>query len=207
MVAAGIIHHVNTSHKVIAITFDDGPNPLYTPKVLEIFRGVSGKATFFMIGQKMIEHPEIVKAVSNEFHEIGNHTYSHIKLTQLSTTDCLNEMRRTDQIIKDLTGMKPTAFRPPYFDYNDKIVSLTERLGYKIIGALNTDALDWEQPGVDYILSKTRQHIKNGSILIFHDGYGDRSQTIEAVRKLVIELKTEGYRLITVSELLSLADR
>ncbi|WP_088105774.1 polysaccharide deacetylase family protein [Halalkalibacter urbisdiaboli] len=202
-----LIHEIKTSQKAVAFTFDDGPNPLYTLQVLTIFQEVSGKATFYMIGEQMIKHPEIVKKVIDQNHEIGNHTFTHPMLTQMRLDDCLHEITKTDKLIKDMTGEAPTTFRPPYFDFNEFISSEIKELGYKVIGALNIDALDWEQPGVNHIVTKTRNHIKNGSILLFHDGFGDRSQTIEAVRTLVYELKEQGYQFVTVSELLQLANR
>lgn len=202
-----IINHVETTHKAVAITFDDGPNPVYTPQVLDIFEEVNGKATFYMIGKHMKEHPEMVKTVTANMHEIGNHTYSHPMLTELTPSDCLHEIEHTHQIIKEMTGKNPTTFRPPYLAYNDETANVIESLGYSTIGALNLDALDWEQPGVDHIFSKSRNHSTNGSILLFHDGFGDRSQTIAAVRKLVNELTDEGYQLVTVSELLNMSNK
>lgn len=199
-----MIEYVETPHRVVAITFDDGPNPIYTLEVLEILGKVSGKATFFMIGIHMEKHPEVVEAVKAQGHEIGNHTYSHVNLPSLTQKDALQEIERTDALIAAMTGAKAAVFRPPYLDYNATIVSMCSRFGYQMIGALNTDARDWEQPGVDYIVQKTRDHVKNGSILLFHDGFGDRSQTIEAVKILVSELHSQGYEFVTVSELLQL---
>jgi len=200
-----MINEVPTSRKAVAITFDDGPNPAYTPQVLEIFSEAVGKATFFMIGEQMKKYPEVVKQVAALGHEIGNHTFTHPKLSLLSTAECLEEIEQNEKLIEELAGRKPIVFRPPYLDYNQDTVSLLELKGYPMIGALNLEAHDWEQPGVMHILEKSREGIKNGSILIFHDGYGDRSQTIEAVRKLVSELTLQGYQLVTVSELLELA--
>jgi len=199
-----MITEVSTSQKAVAITFDDGPNPIYTPQVLEIFAKAEGKATFFMIGEQMEKNPELVKEAAEQGHEIGNHTYSHPKLTELTPADCLAEIERTEQMIRELTGKKPVTFRPPYLDYNHETISVVESKGYSMIGALNLEAQDWEQPGVDHILAATKKCVKNGSILIFHDGYGDRSQTIQAVRELVSDLKSQGYQLLTVSELLNL---
>jgi peptidoglycan-N-acetylglucosamine deacetylase len=200
-----MINEVPTSQKAVAITFDDGPNPTYTPQVLEIFSEAKGKVTFFMIGEQMKNHPEVVKQVAALGHEIGNHTFTHPKLSQLSTAKCLEEIEQNEKLIEELAGRKPVVFRPPYLDYDQDTVSLLQQKGYPLIGALNLAAQDWEQPGVRHILEKSRDAVKNGSILIFHDGYGDRSQTIEAVRKLVSELKSQGYQLVTVSELLELA--
>jgi peptidoglycan-N-acetylglucosamine deacetylase len=197
-----MINEIHTSKKVVAITFDDGPNPVYTPQVLEIFSKAKGKATFFMIGEQMRNHPEVVKLVTDQGHEIGNHTFTHPKLSQLSIHDCLNEIEETEKLIEKMAGRKPVIFRPPYFDYNQDTVSLLQKKKYPMIGALNLEAQDWEQPGVEHIVQKSREAVKDGSILIFHDGYGDRSQTIEAVQLLVSELTSQGYQLVTVSELL-----
>jgi peptidoglycan/xylan/chitin deacetylase (PgdA/CDA1 family) len=202
---AAIIHEAATDHKAVAFTFDDGPNPLYTLQVLDIFREVSGRATFYMIGQQMVKHPEVVQAVLNEKHEIGNHTYSHPKLTELSPADAYREIEQTEKIIQHMSGSKPATLRPPYFDYNEDTKRICDEFGYRVIGALNADALDWEMPGVDHIASKSRSHVRNGSILLFHDGFGDRSQTVEAVRILVAELAKQDYRFVTVSELLQLS--
>ncbi|MBY0148295.1 polysaccharide deacetylase family protein [Neobacillus niacini] len=197
-----MINEVHTSQRMVAITFDDGPNPLYTPQILEIFSEAKAKATFFMIGEQMKSHPEVVKQVAEGGHEIGNHTFSHPKLSQLSIDDCLAEIEQTEKFAVELAGRKPVVFRPPYFDYNQDTVSLLQQKGYPMIGAVNLEAQDWEQPGVEHILGKSRDVVENGSILIFHDGYGDRSQTIEAVRMLVSELISQDYQLVTVSELL-----
>jgi peptidoglycan-N-acetylglucosamine deacetylase len=200
-----MINEIPTAQRVVAITFDDGPNPVYTPQVLEIFSEAKGKATFFMIGEQMRNHPDVVKQVADQGHEIGNHTFTHPKLSELSEQDCLKEIEETEKLIEEMAGRKPVVFRPPYFDYNQDTVSLIQKRRYPMIGALNLEAQDWEQPGVQHILGKSRAAVKNGSILIFHDGYGERSQTIEAVRMLVSELTSQGYQLVTVSELLDLA--
>ncbi|MCM3694186.1 polysaccharide deacetylase family protein [Neobacillus niacini] len=197
-----MINEINISQRVVAITFDDGPNPVYTQQILDIFAEAKGKATFFMIGEQMRNHPEVVKQVAEQGHEIGNHTFTHPKLSQLSLEDCREEIDQTEKLIENMTGQKPVVFRPPYLDYNQDTVSIVQQKGYSMIGALNLEAQDWEQPGVEHILKKSRAVVKNGGIFIFHDGFGDRSQTIEAVRMLVSELTSQDYQLVTVSELL-----
>ncbi|WP_341278913.1 polysaccharide deacetylase family protein [Paenibacillus sp. FSL H8-0537] len=201
-----MIHQVSVREKVVAFTFDDGPNPVYTSQLLDIFRSVGGRATFFMIGQEMEAHPEMAAVVHQEGHELGNHTYSHPDLTELTLEEASGELQRTDVLMRKVTGQQVRSFRPPFFGVNDSILSLAAEYGYRSIGTVNGAAKDWETPGVDYILEHTRQAIAPGSILLFHDGYGDRSQTIEAVRVLVEELAAEGYRFVTTSELLDMAD-
>lgn len=206
MAKLSLVHKVPTREKAVAFTFDDGPHPLYTEQLLEIFSGVNGKATFFMIGQEMDAFEAIAAKVHMAGHEIANHTYTHPDLTQLTLEEARTELQRADERIRRLTGKPVANFRPPFFGVNDDVFQLAEEFGYRPIGTVNGEAKDWEQPGVDYILDHTRPAIENGSILIFHDGYGERAQTIEAVRVLVQELAAEGYRFLTVSELHELAE-
>ncbi|WHX51601.1 polysaccharide deacetylase family protein [Paenibacillus woosongensis] len=207
MFSTALIHKFDTEEKVVAFTFDDGPNPVYTPQILDIFReaGAKAKATFFMIGRQIEQHPELARTVHNQGHEIGNHTYTHPYLSKLSAEECAEEIIRTERLIQEIIGVKPLTFRPPYFDYNEQAAGLLGSRGYTLAGAVNGEAMDWEQPGVDHIVEKTRDSLSPGSVLLFHDGFGNRSHTVEAVRILVAELVAEGYRLVTVSELIKLS--
>ncbi|MBW4840431.1 MAG: polysaccharide deacetylase family protein [Paenibacillaceae bacterium] len=206
MTKASLVHRVPTGEKAVAFTFDDGPHPVYTEQVLEIFRKVNGKATFCMIGQEIDQFGDIAAKVHAAGHEIANHTYSHPDLTRLTLEEARAEILLGDERIRRVTGKPTLSFRPPYFAVNEVILSLAEEFGYHSIGCVNGEAKDWEQPqpGVDHILEHTRATVENGSIFLFHDGYGDRAQTIEAVRVLVSELAADGYRFVTVSELIEL---
>lgn len=206
MVNIALVEQESVQEKVVAFTFDDGPHPVYTHQVLEIFRRAGGRATFFMIGKEMEAHPEIAAKVRREGHEIANHTYTHPDLTKLTLEEAGGELQRAENLVQEVTGQPARCFRPPYFGVNDDILSLAAERGYRTIGAVNGDARDWDNPGVEHILEHTRSVVKPGSVLIFHDGYGDRSQTVEAVRVLVDEMVAEGYRLVTVSELLEIAE-
>ncbi|KRE64779.1 polysaccharide deacetylase family protein [Paenibacillus sp. Soil750] len=201
-----IIQQVSTTQKAVAFTFDDGPNPEYTPQLLDIFDEVSGRATFFMMGKQIELYPETALDVHIRQHEIGNHTYSHPFMTQISLEECERELLVTDELITQVTGTKPVVMRPPYLDFNEEIQAITDKMGYPVIGSNNGGTRDWEMPGVDHILEVTREQVGCGSILLFHDGFGDRSQTIEAVQILVKELTAQGYQLVTVSELLQMAE-
>ncbi|AZK45719.1 polysaccharide deacetylase family protein [Paenibacillus lentus] len=206
---SAVIHKIDIKEKVVAFTFDDGPNPVYTPQILEIFRQASptAKATFYMIGNQIEQHPELAQTVYNEGHEIGNHTYTHPFLSKLTKQECADEVIRTEKLIQETIGMKPLTFRPPYFDINEQVEGVVASRGYTLIGAMNGAAMDWEQPGVRHIVEKTKETLSPGSVLLFHDGFGDRSQTVEAVQILVRELIAEGYSLVTVSELIKLSAR
>lgn len=201
-----VIAEVPVREKAVAFTFDDGPNPVHTPQILEIFREVNGKATFFMIGTQMEKSMETARSVHAQGHEIGNHTYSHPSLPELSPEECRRELKLTEELIARVTGAKPRVYRPPYIATNEQVAAITAgEFGYPAIGAVNGAAMDWEMPGVRHIVDKTREQVRPGSILLFHDGFDDRSQTVEAVRILAAELIAEGYRLVTVSELLKLS--
>ncbi|WP_376701718.1 polysaccharide deacetylase family protein [Cohnella xylanilytica] len=191
-----------TTRKVVAFTFDDGPNPIYTPQLLDIFREANGKATFYMIGEQIERSPDTARAVLEQGHEIGNHTYTHPDVTKLDEEARRSELLRSERIILETTGVKPATFRPPYFAFDEQAAATVAEFGYPVIGAVNGAARDWEMPGVDHIVETTRETVEPGTILIFHDGFGDRSQTVEAVRQLVRELTSEGYELVTISELL-----
>ncbi|MBB6676875.1 polysaccharide deacetylase family protein [Cohnella lubricantis] len=198
-----LINNVPTNRKQVAFTFDDGPDPIYTPQILDIFREAGGRATFFMVGSQIDKSPEVARRVQEQGHEIGNHTYTHPRLIDLSEADREEELLRTHRSIESLTGAAPRTFRPPYLAYDEQVELAARKLGYAAIGAVNSEARDWDQPGVDHILQATRAEANPGAILLFHDGFGDRSQTVEAVRRLVSELTEQGYSLVTVSELLA----
>ncbi|MNW52606.1 Peptidoglycan-N-acetylglucosamine deacetylase [compost metagenome] len=158
-----------------------------------------------MIGTQIEKSLETAKAVHEQGHEIGNHTYSHPHLPELSSEEVRREMQLTEELIQQVTGAKPKVYRPPYIDTSEEVAAITAgEFGYPAIGAVNGAATDWEMPGVAHIVEKTREQIRPGSILLFHDGFDDRSQTVEAVRILASELTAAGYRLVTVSELLAL---
>ncbi|WP_366291797.1 polysaccharide deacetylase family protein [Paenibacillus sp. AN1007] len=205
MMEHSLVEQVSVQEKVVAFTFDDGPHPVYTHQVLEILRRAGGHATFFMIGKEMEAYPDIAAEVHREGHEIANHTYTHPNLTELTLEEAEKELQQAERLIQEVTGSAARSFRPPYFGVNEDILALAAEHGYHSIAAVNGGAQDWDNPGVEHILKHTRSVVKPGSVLIFHDGYGDRSQTVEAVRVLVEELTAQGYRLVTVSELLKLA--
>jgi peptidoglycan/xylan/chitin deacetylase (PgdA/CDA1 family) len=199
-----LIAQIQTTQKVVAITFDDGPDPLYTPHLLELFHEYNAKATFYTVGQQLEAHREVAIAAHEAGHELGNHTYSHPHLPELDREQQLSELVQTEKLLVEITGSKPLTFRPPYLEFNEETIVLIESFDYRIISAMNLGTEDWREPGVDHILNKTREHIVPGSILLFHDGFGDRSQTMEAVRILLTEYTAQGFQFVTVSDLLKL---
>ncbi|MDG0808008.1 polysaccharide deacetylase family protein [Cohnella rhizosphaerae] len=194
-----------TSVKAVAITFDDGPNPEFTPQILEIFREEGGRATFYMTGEQIERYPDTARLVHETGHEIGNHSYAHPNLTELDEDAVRAELVRTGDLIRETVGVRSETFRPPYLATDAMVERIARELGYAVIGGVNGAARDWEMPGADHILEASLAVAEPGSIFVFHDGYGDRSQTVEAVRALVRTLKKEGYVFLTASELLSQA--
>ncbi|SFS69605.1 polysaccharide deacetylase family protein [Paenibacillus sp. BC26] len=203
MKAAQMFHEVKTPDKLLAITFDDGPNPDWTPRFLQVFQQYGAKATFYVHGTNMEKYPDVAKRMDEEGHEFGNHSYSHPHMASLSKEEQTEELRRAEQIIVDVIGKRPSTFRPPYLEYNDDLLAVCEQFGYPVIHATNPDTRDWDMPGTEHIVNVTRPEVRAGSILLFHDGFGDRSQSLAAIQILVPELIEQGYKLVTISELLA----
>ncbi|REE80998.1 peptidoglycan/xylan/chitin deacetylase (PgdA/CDA1 family) [Paenibacillus taihuensis] len=202
--AATIYNEVKTEEKLLAFTFDDGPNPEWTPQFLDAFKKVGGKATFYVLGTNMESYPDIARRIVEEGHELGNHSYLHPHLPELDRDAQREELQRAEQLITAVTGRRVNTFRPPYLDVNDELLEVAGEFGYAVIHGVNLASNDWDTPGVEHILATTREAMRSGSILLFHDGFGDRSQSLEAVTILLEEAVSQGYRIVTVSELLGL---
>jgi peptidoglycan/xylan/chitin deacetylase (PgdA/CDA1 family) len=185
----------------VAFTFDDGPDPVYTTQLMELFREHGGKATFFVVGQELERHPDVAKALHEAGHELGNHTYSHPHLPELDEAGRMEELDRTDALILALTGAKPASYRAPYLHTDERLDALALERGYASAGGSNLDARDWSMPGADHIVDATRPALRPGAVILLHDGAGDRSQTVEAVRRLLPEAIAQGLELVTFGEL------
>ncbi|SEO73573.1 polysaccharide deacetylase family protein [Paenibacillus sp. OV219] len=204
MAAVTIYNEVKTEEKLLAFTFDDGPNPEWTPQFLDTFKQYGGKATFYVQGTNMEKYPEIARRIVLEGHELGNHSYSHPRLPELDREGQVEELQRAEQLIVAVTGVRPNTFRPPYLAVNDELLSVAGEFDYAVIHGVNLEANDWDMPGVSHIVDSTRAVMRSGSILLFHDGFGDRSQSLAAISILLEEAVAQGYRFVTVSELLGL---
>lgn len=191
-----------TATKQIALTFDDGPSKVYTEEILEILRENDAKATFFMIGKNAKEHPDIVLKVSDSGHEIGNHTWSHPNMRKLTAEKIGEEISKTQEILKEITGASPVLFRPPggYLS-NDIVDKITSNGCRTVLWSWRQDTRDWERPSVDSIISSVLSNLKDGDIILFHDYNTGKSPTPEALRVLLPKLRDMGYEFVTVSEL------
>ncbi|WP_079524485.1 polysaccharide deacetylase family protein [Solibacillus isronensis] len=181
--------------KKIALTFDDGPHPKVTKQILKTLEKYEAKATFFVVGQEVKEHPEILKAVYNAGHEIGNHTFNHEKLTTLSTKEIKQQIQATDSLIKSTIGQRATVFRPPYGSYDE---SITDQLSVPNV-LWTIDTLDWKHRDPEKTVQAVKDRAKNGSIILMHDIH---QATADALDEVLATLQKQGYEFVTVSELL-----
>ncbi|WP_099189222.1 polysaccharide deacetylase family protein [Tepidibacter mesophilus] len=193
--------------KVIAITFDDGPHPRYTPKILDLLKKYDIKGTFFVLGKHVEFYPETLKIIKDEGHEIGNHTYSHVDVKKIPSRKIEEEFNKTQQKIYDVIKEKPKIFRPPFGSYNTYLKDLAKRHNVKIIlWSSSQDCKDWSNPGVKKIADTVINNVGNGDIILLHDYVNTTSQTYEALKIILPELKRRGYRFVTVSQLIKNKD-
>ncbi|MDB5085112.1 MAG: chitooligosaccharide deacetylase [Bacilli bacterium] len=199
-----VLWEVPTQEKVIALTFDDGPDPVYTPQILDLLRKYHAKATFFAIGSNIEKYPGVARREVFEGHELANHTYSHI-IGHLSASQLQQEILRTQQIIFRTTGTKPSLFRPPGGNYSPVFVETAKQNGLTVImWSWDLDTRDWSRPGVKKIVNKVMSNLHNGDVVLFHDHGYHCDQTVAALKIILPELQNRNYQMITISQLISL---
>ena len=198
-----VVYRVDTDEKLIALTFDDGPNPVYTPQILDLLRKHQAKATFFVLGKRVRMYPQIAIREVLEGHEIANHTFDHHFLKNVSPEKLKEEIRQTQEAIYDITEQMPHVFRPPGGIYDDALIDLAREDHFTVVmWSWYQDTRDWEKPGVDNIVNTVLSNVQNGDIVLFHDLEGDCSQTVQALERILPELKKRGFQFVTVTELL-----
>lgn len=200
-----IVWEVPTKSKVIALSFDDGPNPKYTPEVLDLLKQYNAKATFFVLGSRVEKYPKLARREFEEGHELANHTYSHCNMVRVTSAKLQEEMTKANDAIYSVTGKKPALFRPPTGYYNETIVNTARDAGFIVImWSWHQDTRDWSNPGTQKIINQVLNNARHGDIVLFHDHGGRRRQTIEALKEILPELQQRGYKFVTISELLAL---
>ncbi len=190
------LYYVDDGPKVIALTIDDGPSPLYTPQVLRILEKYHVQATFSMVGKNVGYYPEVAREVAAAGHTIINHTWDHANLTTLSPAKQQAEIARATAAIATAAGTEPTMFRAPYGAWSKATLAYCAAAGLTPLD-WSVDPRDWARPGVKEIVKTIMKTTRTGSIILEHDGGGDRSQTVAALQQVIPRLLGEGYRFTT----------
>lgn len=206
----------------VALTFDDGPNPPYTDRILDVLRAEHVHATFFVVGRAVVAYPGTMRRIVREGNAVGNHTWDHPHLIVESTDTIKKELDRTQNAIVRTTGHPTTLMRPPYGIRDFAVVAEAHRLGYQVVMWSVPLPKDWEQPGDATIAERVIDHVADGSIIVLHDGNRgricavargparrdcNRSQDIAATREIVQTLRARGFRFVTVPQLMADAAR
>lgn len=179
----------------IAFTFDDGPHPVWTEKLLDGLKERGIRATFFVIGQSAEEHPELIQRMLEEGNQVGNHTYSHVQLTACKTDQALEEIQKTQEVIYDATGFQPRYIRPPFGSWNEVLQDKTNLQSV----LWDVDPYDWKVQNTDIIVQRILEQTEDGSIILLHDVY---EESVEAALKVADIFLERGYRFCTVDEIM-----
>ena len=182
------------AEKLVALTFDDGPHPVYTEEILDVLDQAGIKASFFMMGKEAELYPDVVKKVSDAGHLIGNHTYTHANVCQISADETTEEITKTNDILEGLNGKRPQFFRPPFGCKNE---TLEKQTGMFWI-FWDVDTLDWSLQNAEQVYCKVVKNVGENDIILMHDAY---PSTVEAVRELIPALQEMGYTFVTVDRL------
>ena len=194
---------IQTDGMQIALTFDDGPHPTQTPKILEILERYKVKATFFMIGVNVVNYPHVARAVLRGGHEVGNHTYSHYHIKELGSSALESELGKCEDALEELCEYRPHLLRPPEGMVTQDVKTYSEKGDYALI-LWSLDTRDWEHRSATEIADSVLSQVKPGDIILMHDYVGRESNTPHALEILLPELLSRGYEPVTVSQLLKI---
>jgi peptidoglycan-N-acetylglucosamine deacetylase len=191
------LYHIDDDPpKAIALTIDDGPSPLYTPQILQLLQQYRVTASFSMVGIQVTTYPQVAREVVDAGHRVTNHTWTHANLPVLSAQDVSAQMTRASDVIHAVTGVQPRFFRAPYGNWSPAVIEQCERM-QMIPLDWSVDPRDWARPGVSSIVNNIMRNTQPGSIILEHDGGGDRSETVAALRIVLPRLLAEGFRFET----------
>jgi peptidoglycan/xylan/chitin deacetylase (PgdA/CDA1 family) len=195
-----IIWSGDTNKKIVALTFDDGPDPRYTPSILKILKNFNVKATFFVVGKNVRKFPSLLIEEKRAGHFIGNHTYDHPDLTLIDNKHIRNEIITDEKLIEKIAHVKTHYFRPPFNHLSEKAFSITTKLGYSTI-LWSTVLNDSNNLSPTDIAATLVNRIRSGSIILCHDGRRDHTKTVEALPYILKQLRKKGFRFVTIDKL------
>lgn len=198
------VRSVNIAVKAIALTFDDGPSPQYTPGVLNTLKEFGAKGTFFVIGQELVRYPDVAKQVLADGMELANHGFHHLTLQNLDPTSVQAEALPVEQELTALAGNRPTLYRLPKGRGDARSLRALADMGYTVV-YWSIDTRDYLPRDPAKIAAQVQKEVHPGAIVIFHDGGGNQQHTVDALKLLLPALKAQGYQMVTVSQLLELA--
>jgi len=199
----------NPKKKQVALTFDDGPDSVYTPQMLDVLGKHGVKATFFLIGNRAELFPDVIKRIVQEGHVVGNHTMTHPDILKLTHEQTRQNISQAEETLAKLIEYRTALFRSPYGSLDPERIREIEKLGYKII-AWNVDSLDWKSLTAEQVKYNILENAKEGSIILQHSAGGKEenlSGSVEALNDIITELKSVGYSFLTIPELLNLPYR
>ena len=203
----------------VALTFDDGPNPPYTDRILDVLKDEGVRATFFVVGRAVAANPATVRRIAREGHALGNHTWDHPHMLMLSRAAMRAQLKRTDDAIFAAAGVRTRLMRPPFGARDFAVIDEAKAEGYRVVMWSVPLPKDWEMPGDATIASRVVDHVGDGSIIVLHDGNRglrcgpkppaapletcDRAQDVAATRRIIDTLRARGYRFVTIPQLLA----
>ncbi|MEH7482101.1 polysaccharide deacetylase family protein [Neobacillus drentensis] len=202
-----VVRYGKPKRKEVVLTFDDGPDPTYTPQILDILDKNHIKGSFFIIGENALQHPELVNKMFKEGHEIGNHTFTHPDVASITPFQTRMELNANQRLFQEITGHSMTLFRPPYVANAEpstkselEPILRAQDMGYTMVGEL-IDSDDWQRLSSDAIVNRVLNQLPEGNVILMHDAGGDRSNTVKALPMIIKELKQRGYTFTTIADL------
>lgn len=195
----GVLYRGNPDRREIALTIDDGPHDPQTAQILDILRRENVRATFFVVGSRVKEHPGLIRRMAAEGHEVGNHSQNHYRLDTLTPSQVSAEIASCEINVKRAAGIDMRVMRPPGSRANEAVYRVSRENGY-VVASWTAAAKDFDDVPADYIVNQIVRQAENGSIILLHD---QRPSTVTALPRMIAQLKRDGFEFVTVSEMLS----
>ena len=176
---------------VLYLTFDDGPDPIYSPQILDLLARYGAHAVFFVIGSRVEQAPDVVERIIADGHRLGNHTWDHVPLAGLTRSAFDDQIVRTQELLRWGSAQPPTAMRPPYGSMDRRTRQWADEVGVDVV-LWDIDPMDWDRPGTDHIVRAIVDEASTGDVVLLHDGGGDRDQTVSALETVLEDLTARG---------------